>query len=382
MNSKFHTLYRITNLINGKYYKGAHSTDHPLDEYLGSGKLIGLAVEKYDQENFIKKIFFNFDTRDEMFAAEKTFVTLKDIESQDCYNLKAGGFGGWPRVRRPPSEETKKKMSESKKKEKNHFFGKHHSEEAKKKIRQAASKFMTEYYNGPDGEKHRHENSLAQIKSYAGPNGVARHRKRSESQSKINVKRYSGSVGAETRLKQGELMRKTMQNYYNGEDGNKHCRQCSEIMVEYFNGPDGDEHRRQRSESQNKIMMEYFNGPNGKENRQKRREATLKRYSGPRGEEERRKTGRATTKNNIERYNGPNGEENRRKARIAKGLTDEKVAARRCDIEFSAQKYGWKSKLAGQWGVTPAAVCHFIKGYALDLISRKTGLEVSLDITN
>jgi hypothetical protein len=43
----FHTVYRTTNLVNGKFYIGVHKTDDPNDGYLGSGKLIGRAFQKY-----------------------------------------------------------------------------------------------------------------------------------------------------------------------------------------------------------------------------------------------------------------------------------------------------------------------------------------------
>lgn len=53
---KHYIIYKVTNLINGRYYIGRHSTNNLDDNYLGSGKAIINAVKKYGKDTFKKEI--------------------------------------------------------------------------------------------------------------------------------------------------------------------------------------------------------------------------------------------------------------------------------------------------------------------------------------
>jgi hypothetical protein len=90
---KYHTIYETTNVINGKKYIGAHSTNDLNDEYLGSGSLLKRAIKKYSKESFIKRILFVFDTREEMMEKEIELLTEEAINNPNLYNLKGGGLG-------------------------------------------------------------------------------------------------------------------------------------------------------------------------------------------------------------------------------------------------------------------------------------------------
>ena len=85
-------IYKTTCTINGKYYVGKHKTKDRDDDYLGSGKLLLAAIEKYGRENFVREIILECSTEDEMNLAEKILV-VPDIEVN--YNLCPGGQGGW-----------------------------------------------------------------------------------------------------------------------------------------------------------------------------------------------------------------------------------------------------------------------------------------------
>jgi hypothetical protein len=91
----FYYLYEIRNNLNGKIYVGVHKTNDMNDGYMGSGKVIRRAIEKYGVENFTKTVLEEFGTAEEMFAKEKEVVNDEFLLREDVYNLRRGGFGGF-----------------------------------------------------------------------------------------------------------------------------------------------------------------------------------------------------------------------------------------------------------------------------------------------
>lgn len=91
----YYTIYKTTNLINGKFYIGKHQTKNLDDGYMGSGINIKSAIAKYGLENFKKDILYIFETEEEMNAKEKELVTGEFCQRENTYNLCEGGKGGF-----------------------------------------------------------------------------------------------------------------------------------------------------------------------------------------------------------------------------------------------------------------------------------------------
>lgn len=88
----FYTIYKTTNIINGKFYIGKHKTKNLNDGYMGSGKLLKRAIKKYGIENFYREILHVCESEKQMNALEKILV-VPDAEIN--YNLCPGGHGGF-----------------------------------------------------------------------------------------------------------------------------------------------------------------------------------------------------------------------------------------------------------------------------------------------
>ena len=130
-NGYYHLVYKIVNTKNGKIYIGKHSTKNPYDNYMGSGKLINQAIQKYGIDNFIKEILYCFTNEKEAFLKEAEIVNQDFIKSENTYNVVLGGYmnnGSWIGEAHPMY---------GRRGEKNPLFGKHLPQETKDKISKA-----------------------------------------------------------------------------------------------------------------------------------------------------------------------------------------------------------------------------------------------------
>jgi len=89
----FHFVYKTTNLVNGKYYIGRHSTADLNDGYIGSGKKLKNAIKHHGRNNFQREILFFCETKEELFSKEKEIVDSMVVQDSNSYNLMEGGSG-------------------------------------------------------------------------------------------------------------------------------------------------------------------------------------------------------------------------------------------------------------------------------------------------
>jgi hypothetical protein len=92
---KYHYIYKTTNLINGKYYIGMHSTSDLNDGYIGSGDRIRKSIIKYGKENFKCEILEMFPNRKLLKERENLIVNEELLLDKKCMNLVFGGGGGY-----------------------------------------------------------------------------------------------------------------------------------------------------------------------------------------------------------------------------------------------------------------------------------------------
>ena len=89
-------VYEITNLVNGKKYIGKRSCRCPIEEdkYIGSGKLLKKAVDKYGKENFKKDILQICESEEMAYEWEKVYIEqVKAYKNTQYYNIHLGGNG-------------------------------------------------------------------------------------------------------------------------------------------------------------------------------------------------------------------------------------------------------------------------------------------------
>ena len=183
----FYLIYKITNKINGKIYVGKHQTSDINDDYMGSGKILHRAFNKYGIENFEKEILFKCSSLEEMNQKEKEIVNEEFIKREDTYNLKIGGEGGfdyinnnqlWDLSVRFKSDERAKQLSKlANDKKKELYKDEKYLDKVSKKISTGLNKYYETNESVWLGKKHKEESrqkiGKSNIKSHLGEKNVS-----------------------------------------------------------------------------------------------------------------------------------------------------------------------------------------------------------------
>jgi len=95
-----HKVYKITNLLDEKFYIGV--TKGTLDKrFKGHSKSeshIGRAIRKYGTENFLIEEIHSFESKEESYNKEAELVNEDFLKREDVYNKKLGGNGGFDHI--------------------------------------------------------------------------------------------------------------------------------------------------------------------------------------------------------------------------------------------------------------------------------------------
>lgn len=201
---KVYYIYKITNLINSKYYIGMHVSNSFTNNYMGSGSLIKKAISKYGIENFSKEILACSFNREYLAELEEMFITQELVNDKNCYNLKLGGVGGW--IQKSPTPDTREKISKALK---GRAFSEQHRENLSKASsyksqshKEKISKALKGRSFSDEHKKHLKENH-ADFSGSSNPFFGKKHSE--ETKCKLRNADYSTRTGEHHHMKRPEL---------------------------------------------------------------------------------------------------------------------------------------------------------------------------------
>lgn len=196
---KYHFIYKTTNILTGYYYYGMHSTDDLNDGYLGSGRRLRYAINKYGKKWFKREIIEFCKDRKELSEREKEIVNLNEIAKKHCINIKVGGEGGWTLEQR--------RNAQIKSTKKQRWLRENNKEWKERVSKNMSVAFKNGYKNGtrmpnmPNwaGKKHKEETKRKISKA----NSISQ---KGERNSQYGIKRFGiNKDGIIKRVKEGEL---------------------------------------------------------------------------------------------------------------------------------------------------------------------------------
>ena len=242
-------VYMTTNLINGKNYIGKRKGRLD-DSYLGSGKHLKRAIQKYGEGNFKKAIIEVCDSDFQAYEREEYWVEYYDaVKNPNFYNLCGGGDGvgsgeNHPNYGKHHSAETRRKLSEAKQniseetRRKISEAKQNISEETRRKLSEAAKNRSDEYRRkmseAKKGEKHHFygkAHSLEARKKISENN--ARYWKgktrSDETRRKLSEANYGKKHSDETKRKMSEVHKGEENHFYGKTHSDETKRKMSEV---------------------------------------------------------------------------------------------------------------------------------------------------------
>ena len=138
-DDEHHYVYITTNLLNNKKYIGKRMCRCEIaeDQYLGSGKALQNAIQKYGKENFYKEVIEICENHEHCNEREKYWINFYDaVKNRNFYNIASGGDGGdtYSGLSQEELEKIRKIKSEKSSGKNNPRYGAILSEKTKQKI--------------------------------------------------------------------------------------------------------------------------------------------------------------------------------------------------------------------------------------------------------
>ena len=224
-------IYLIVNKVNGKTYVGQRKSSKlcHLDSYMGSGKRLRLAKQKYGIENFEKFLIQYCYSKEETGKAEKFWIAEYRSRGKAEYNIADGGQGGGFKGHYH-SEETRQKISNALKEA-------FKSEEVKQKLSKSRKgKRFSEEHKAAIGnalrgksksEEHRQHCKEAQQKYFETHEGTFKGKHHSEESKEKNRLAHLGKPSWNKGLKLGS----NGTHWYNNGEINVKAKECPEGFV-------------------------------------------------------------------------------------------------------------------------------------------------------
>lgn len=240
MQRTYFIIYQTTNKLNGKTYIGKHKTSNLDDGYLGSGRAILQAIDKYGKDNFYRTILFMAFNADALNWVERfEFVTETVVNDPSTYNMILGGAGGFhdPALRERCEETKRQKYGDA------HFnnmdkhrqtcidrYGVEYSQQ-NPEIRSRSVETKIDRYGENHMERMRDMGKATRLEKYGDVNFTNKEQAKLTSLERYGVDNYSKSEEGRGRIRQRQLGHKRTIGALNGK--------AKQIVL---TAPDGTEH--------------------------------------------------------------------------------------------------------------------------------------------